>query len=131
MKCWLFIASKDHLTHAMEHNFIQQKTNKFDKMKKGDKFILYASKLSYNNKKKYGKFIGYGKVLDEKSTPYKTFFRRHVKYYGIRQEVPITDLLDDLIFIKYPTMYGMYLIQGFRSLPEDDYLTIKEAMKTQ
>lgn len=66
-KYYIITASKDHIEKGILNKFIQQKhPNRIEKLKKGDRVVLYASKESYGKSKSYQKFIAIAECIDNK-----------------------------------------------------------------
>lgn len=125
---FLFIASHDHLMHAIANGFIQQRyLNRFRDVHKGDYVVLYATKLNYNGKTPYRKFVGIGKVISDEifEIPHGTnmYYRMMVKYKKYHEK-DLSNIIDQLEFIKNKKNYGFYFIRGKRELSEADYNTI-------
>lgn len=127
MKFFLLNASFDHLKIGIKGGFIQQmQSNRLNKIKKGDKVVLYATRNKYDGPyEPVRQFVGIGTAIDDDVFDHKGFWRKNIKFYRFRP-VPLEKVIGKLEFIKNKDNYGFYFMRGFREISEADYLTIKK-----
>jgi predicted RNA-binding protein len=137
-KYYLICASKDHVAKGLEGGFAQAGHGRKDLMSrpsKGDWIVYYSSKDNFEDGKPLQQFTALGQVMN--SEPYQpnknaSFkpYRRDVHYEKLN-DADIRPLLDKLSFIKNKKQWGFYLMSGFRSITEEDFMLIKKAMKAK
>lgn len=150
-RVFLITASRDHLERGIANGFIQQKRpNRIENIKKGDKIVLYASKIKYESQSKLNKcnqIVGIGtatnddfllmdatQMAESLSIPTtniskdKIFYRKtDIEYDQDFKPKDIKDLIPELSFVKNKTKWGFYFMSGFREIPLQDFHKIKEA----
>lgn len=135
-KYFLIIASKDHVLSGVKQEIAQAGHGRKDfisKPSKGDWIVYYSPKDKFEDGKSYQKFTAIGQITDDE--PYQTDtqnkfkpYRRNVDYKA-SLEAEIRPLIENLSFIKNKKRWGIYLINGFREIPKEDFEVIKHAMK--
>lgn len=101
-----------------------RRKNYLDRMKQGDKLILFATKEA--------KILGFGEVTKEyylDDAP--VFLDKHdifpdrigfkSKKIEKAEEIDFKPLVWDLTFIKNPTYWGAHFVSGLCQIPEKDY----------
>ena len=128
-KYYFLIASKDYIDIGVETGYIQQRySNRIEKLGKGDKIILYASKLIHNSdnvSNRYQYIVAACKTVDDiyikTSRKNNQFlYTKKVQYLNFKEQ-SIKPLIPHLDFIKDKLNWGMYLIGGFYEINKHDY----------
>lgn len=137
-KCWLIVASKDHVAKGVEGGFCQANHGKaanLKRMKKGDGVVFYSSKEKFGDKTPYQKFTAIGKIKDEElyqgvmSAGFEAF-RRNVEFFQ-STEADIRPLIERLSFIEDKKRWGFRFRFGFFEISKADFEIIAEEMMTE
>jgi predicted RNA-binding protein len=140
MRYFIFVTSREHVNELEKKNVVQAMQEwKMNKLLKGDKIIIYASKKAFEDNTSYKMFTSFGTIQDDehkkKTMTYKgkklTYFQKPVKYHKTKSEVDIYPLLKKLKFVKKSKSWGLYLISGFREIYKEDYELIKKKLTTK
>src|SRR6266498_708456 len=102
MKCWVIVASKDHLLRGVACGFIQANHGKaapLKRMQQGDWVVFYSPKLEYDRSEKLQCFTAICRIADDEIYQHDMGggfvpFRRHVTFVPA-QDVSILPLLND------------------------------------
>lgn len=97
---WIGVASKEHVLLGVSGGFCQLchgKKSPLTRMKKGDKLLYYAPKISMKTTNPYQKIVAVGTLTDDlvyefEMAPGFIPFRRNVDYETLNQEVTLSDL---------------------------------------
>lgn len=100
IKYWIGVASKEHVLLGVNGGFCQLSHGKkapLTSMKKGDKILYYAPKISMNIPNPYQKIVAVGTIADDsiyefEMAPNFITFRRNVLFEKIEKEVTLQDL---------------------------------------
>lgn len=133
---WIAVVSKEHVLKGVEGNFMQAchgKKAPLLRMKAGDGFLFYSSKISMNSNDKCQSFTAIGEVQDENIYQFKmneSFFpyRRNIKFFE-SNEISILPLINKLEFIIDKTHWGYYFRYGFLEIGEKDFNFIQSKMR--
>ncbi len=137
MKYFIVVVCEDHCVVGIEEGIIQAchgKLSPMQKLKHGDKVILYAPRVSISSSILSRKFISIGTVKDEELyqlniTEDFSPFRRNVEYDKSLKPVYIYDILDLLDLTKNNKNWGIKFRYGFFEISENDFNTIYNHMK--
>lgn len=132
VRYFLFTGPLNHLAYFKKYGFVQQNYNhkrRLEKLSKGDFVVFYASSVSRTSKKPYRKIIAIGKVTNPKirtvSINEKKYHRMKVRFFRFK-EVPLSDKIKKLNFIKNKKYYGLFFISGFRELSKHDFNVMRK-----
>ncbi|PLS38073.1 EVE domain-containing protein [Carnobacterium maltaromaticum] len=100
IKYWIGVASKEHVLLGVNRGFCQLSHGKkapLTRMKKGDKILYYAPKISMNTPNPYQKIVAVGTIADDsiyefEMAPNFIPFRRNVLFEKIEKEVTLQNL---------------------------------------
>lgn len=134
-RCWVGVASRDHVRAAVEGGFCQLNHGKEAPLKRiarGDRILYYPPREAMKAGKPINAFTAIGKIIDDE--PYEAVqserfkpFRRQVEYYEAK-DAEIHPLLDTLSFSRGDRSWGQVLRRGFFEIEKGDYDVIAEAM---
>ena len=138
MKYWINTVSLDHVTRGIEGGFTQANHGSpynLKRMNRGDYIIFYSPKTNFNDRKPLQQFTALGKCIDDK--PYQVEmspdfhpWRRNIEYLRCK-ETPVKALISNLSFIKDKQKWGFPFRRVMFEIPQEDFLKIAEAMKTE
>lgn len=136
-KYWIAVASKNHVMYGAAHGIVMANHGKRSGiawMHKGDGFIYYSPKVTFEGKEPLRAFTAIGEIADDtieqvEMTPdFKPFQRRGL--YRKTGEVPIEPLIGDLTFIRNKQSWGYVFRFGLIGIPEQDFRRIGHAFDT-
>ena len=137
-KCWIAVASAEHVRRGRSEGFMQVSHGKaalLKRVKPGDRLVYYSPAVSLGGKDKLQAFTAIGTV--KKGEPYlfdmgKGFkpYRRDVDW-AEAVEAPIRPLLDKLQFTAGKPNWGYQLRLGLFPISEADFHLIARAMETE
>jgi hypothetical protein len=135
MKCWIAVASADHVRFGRSAGFMQVshgKPSPLARLQPGDCIAYYSPTARFRGSDKLQTFTAIGVVKD--GEPYRADMgngfhphRRDVRWLD-SQEAPIHPLLARLSFSRGVPNWGYRLRLGLIEIPEDDMRTIAAAM---
>ncbi len=132
---WIGVASRDHVSKAVQGGFAQLCHGKhapLKKMKTGDWIIYYSPKVNFRETAPHQKFTAIGQVTDEHvfqvniEDDFKPF-RRNSNFISCT-ETPIQPLISTLAFIKSSKYWGYSFRYGHLEISEKDFKLIAEKM---
>jgi hypothetical protein len=134
-KCWIAVASAEHVRRGRNEGFMQVSHGKaapLKRIKPGDRVVYYSPSITLGSKDKLQAFTAIGTV--KKGEPYvfdmgKGFkpYRRDVDW-AKAVEAPIHPLLDKLQFTAGKANWGYQLRFGLFHISEPDFRLIAHAM---
>jgi hypothetical protein len=133
---WIAVVSKEHVLHGVEGNYMQAchgKKAPLAKMKKGDGFLFYSSKISLKGDEKCQAFTAIGEVKDDIVYQFQMSesfipFRRNIDFFK-SENVSILPLIEDLEFIQDKKYWGYNFRYGFLEIGEKDFNFIQSKMR--
>lgn len=133
---WIAVVSKEHVLSGVEGNYMQAchgKKAPLARMKKGDGFLFYSSKISMKDDEKCQSFTAIGEVKDDIVYQFQMSesfipFRRNINFFKSK-DVPILPLIEDLEFIKDKKYWGYNFRYGFLEIGEKDFNFIQSKMR--
>lgn len=138
MKFWICVVSKEHALKGIEGEFIQAchgKSTPLKRMQMGDYVTFYCPKITFLGKEKYQHFLGIGQVLNNQVYQYAMTddfkpYRMNIKYLknSSMMKAPISELINNLTFIKDKTHWGYMFRFGHFEIPKIDFDIIINAM---
>lgn len=135
MKCWVGVASLNHVKAGVAGGFCQLGHGKHApvaRLSPGDRIIYYSPKTEMGAGKAVQAFTAIGEVLSGEvyeGNMRGNFMpaRRDVRFYDAT-DAPIRPLLERLSFIQGRTSRGYAFRRGVFQITEDDYAVIAAAM---
>jgi hypothetical protein len=133
---WIAVVSKEHVLRGVEGNYMQAchgKKAPLAKMKKGDGFLFYSSKISLKGDEKCQAFTAIGEVKDDIVYQFQMSesfipFRRNIDFFK-SENVSILPLIEDLEFIQDKKYWGYNFRYGFLEIGEKDFNFIQSKMR--
>lgn len=133
---WIAVVSKEHVLRGVEGNYMQAchgKKAPLAKMKKGDGFLFYSSKISMKGDEKCQAFTAIGEVKDDIVYQFQMSesfipFRRNIDFFK-SEDVSILPLIEDLEFIQDKKYWGYNFRYGFLEIGEKDFNFIQSKMR--
>ena len=131
---WIGVASKNHVMHGVSLGIVMTNHGKrsgIARMHKGDGFIYYSPKVTFEGKEPLHAFTAIGEIADEnifqaeESPDFRPFRRNAV--YRKTGDVPIEPLVPGLSFIRNKQSWGYVFRFGLVEIPEDDFRRIEKA----
>ena len=127
MKYWILALPREHIEHCMKvGTFGMKRKGHLEKMTKGDKVVLFATKEA--------KILGFGEVTKEYyvddakvflAQTVRDVFPDRIQFKSNKlpkdQEIDFKPLVWDLSFIKNPSYWGAHFVSGMCEIPEKDY----------
>ena len=137
-KCWIIVASKDHVQRGIEGGFAQAchgKASPLRRMQPGDRVVYYSPKMAFGGSEKCQCFTAIGDVLAEPVYQADmgagfTPFRRDIRFLPSR-DVPIMPLIPALSFIQNKQRWGYLFRFGVIEIPPADFEQIAAEMLAQ
>lgn len=135
-KCWIAVASKNHVKVGIKDGFAQAchgKAQPLKRMKTGDGIVYYSPKIEFESNQPCQEFTAIGEIKDDKVYQFDmgggfTPFRRNVEYKKSAKSVPIKSLLHKLSFIEDKKRWGYKFRFGLFEIPTSDYDLIGKSM---
>lgn len=132
---WIAVVSKEHVLRGVEGHFMQAchgKKAPLARMKKGDGFLFYSSKISMHGDEKCQSFTAIGEVKDDIVYQFQMNenfipFRRTIDFFESK-DVSILPLIEDLEFIQDKKYWGYNFRFGFLEIGEKDFNFIQSKM---
>lgn len=133
---WIAVVSKEDVLLGVEGNYMQAchgKKAPLTRMKKGDGFLFYSSKISMNGIKKCQAFTAIGEVKDDIVYQFQISesfipFRRNIDFFK-SQDVSILPLIEELEFVQDKKKWGYNFRYGFLEICEKDFNFIQSKMR--
>lgn len=134
-RCWIGVASREHVRVAIRGGFAQFSHGKLGpakRLSKGDWVVYYAGREKYGAPQLCQRFVAIGRVVDaaptqvEQSRGFRPW-RRKVRYQKA-VEVDIHPLIGRLSFIRNKTKWGAALRFGFLEISPSDFAVIAKRM---
>lgn len=133
---WIAVVSKEHVLRGVEGNYMQAchgKKAPLARMKKGDGFLFYSSKISMNRDEKCQAFTVIGVVKDDIVYQFQMSesfipFRRNIDFFKSK-DISILPLIEDLEFIQDKKYWGYNFRYGFLEIGEKDFNFIQSKMR--
>jgi hypothetical protein len=137
-KCWVAVASAEHVRRGRDEGFMQVNHGKaapLKRVKPGDRVVYYSPSVKLGSKDKLQAFTAIGTV--KSGEPYVgqmskgfTPYRRDVEW-AKAEEAPIRPLLDRLEFSRGNPNWGYQLRFGLFPISAADFDVIADAMKAR
>ncbi|KAI9005027.1 hypothetical protein DFJ74DRAFT_712910 [Hyaloraphidium curvatum] len=122
---YLLTASHDHILAGIAGGFIQQRNpGRIEKLRAGDRVVLYAAKKEYGGAKALDKAAVLGGPACAGHGKGGHFFRKKVAFAEGWKEADIKGLVPRLGFVKNKQRWGFAFMSGWREIPEEDFRTI-------
>ena len=138
MKCWVGVASEDHVKAAVTGGFVQLGHGKMApvrRLRPGDLIAFYSPRAQMQAGLLVRKFTALGRVAQREPYLYaqsSTFepMRRDVTWFTV-QAAAIEPLLGKLSFISSREHWGLAFRRGLIEVTEHDMRVIADAMKAR
>lgn len=138
MRCWVIVASKDHVQNGVRQGITQAnhgKSGPLKRMQIGDVVLYYSPKVEYESNEKLQAFTALGRVTGDKIYQFDMGggfvpYRRDVEYFDC-VETPIQPLVANLTFIRNKQSWGYLFRFGFFEIPKADFDLIASKMLTE
>lgn len=134
-KCWLGVASLEHVNSAVEQGICQFSHGKMSAVKNissGDWIVYYSPKDKMEGGTAVQAFTAIGQVAAGEIEPSKKkddiHYRRSVNYRASAQYAAVRPLLSKLSFVKNPDRWGLAFRLSKREIKSSDFKIIAEAM---
>lgn len=133
-KYWIAVASKNHVMYGASHGIVMAghgKRSGIARMHKGDGFIYYSPRVTFEGKEPLHAFTAIGEIVDdtieqvEMGPDFRPFWRKGL--YRKTGEVPIETLIQKLTFIRNKQSWGAVFRFGLVEIPEEDFGRIESA----
>ena len=134
-KCWLIVASKNHVAHGVQGRFMQAghgKVTPLKRMQPGNWVVYYSPKFELGGDEKCQAFTAIGKVAE--GSIYECDMgngfvpsRRNAEFFACKM-APIQPLIADLTFIRDKTNWGYVFRHGCFEIPQRDFDLIASRM---
>lgn len=136
MKCWMAVASKNHVARGVAGGFAQVghgKGQPLKRMEVGDGIIYYSPKIEFEKAAPCQEFTAIGKITGNEIYQVDMGgdflpFRKDVQYNKLAKPVSIKSLLTQLSFIEDTRHWGYKFRFGLFEIPISDYLLIEKHM---
>jgi hypothetical protein len=135
-KCWIAVASAEHVRIGRAKGFMQVchgKVAPLRRLSPGDCVAYYSPTATFRGKEKLQAFTAIGVIAG--GAPYQADmghgfcpFRRNVTWYNAC-EAPIRSVIDTLAFARPKRSWGYQLRFGLFEIAEDDMQIIASAMQ--
>ena len=133
---WVNTISRDHVLRGVVGGFTQAnhgRATNLRRLARGDGIVFYSPRASYPDGEQLRHFTAIGRIDDDE--PYQVEmspdfqpWRRRVAFVAA-DDAPITDLVQELSFIKDKREWGFIFRRGLFEIPADDFARIAAAMK--
>ena len=134
-KCWLGVASLEHVNSAVESRICQFGHGKMSAVKNispGDWIVYYSPKDKVNGGKTVQAFTAIGKVeqgkIESADNKGDTHYRRSVNYWVAAKHADVRPLLSKLSFVKNLESWGLAFRLSKREIEVSDFMAIAQAM---
>lgn len=135
-KCWVAVASKDHVAVGVKGGFAQAchgKPGPLKRMKVGDCILYYSPKIVFDQPVPCQEFTAIGHIAGDEVYQFDMGggfapFRRDVVFYKEATAVPIKQLLLRLNFIEDKKRWGSKFRFGLFEIPMRDFDLIASCM---
>jgi len=135
MRCWIGVASRDHVKRGVAGGFCQTDHGKawaLKKMQAGDRLVYYSPRTAIHDGDPVQAFTAIGEILS--GEPYAfdmgdgfVPYRKDVKFFPA-EEAPIRPLLERLSFTSGQKSWGYVFRRGFFEITAEDHAVIAAAL---
>jgi hypothetical protein len=138
LRCWVGVASREHVIKGVEEGFCQLchgKSSSLKRLQPQDWIVYYSPRSAMNGGDTVQAFTALGQILEGDPYPVDMGngfvpYRRDVRFMSVR-EVAIRPMIDELSFIKNKQSWGYVFRFGLIEIPEADFNKIVAAMKQE
>jgi hypothetical protein len=135
MRCWIGVASRDHVERGVAGGFCQLchgKAAPLHRMAPGDWIAYYSPRTAFKGGAPLQAFTALGRAVDDAVFQHDMGqgfvpFRRRIAFVPC-QSAPIRPLVPRLSFIRKKESWGYVFRFGMIEIPEADFRVIAEAM---
>lgn len=134
-KCWLGVASLEHVNSGVENDICQFGHGKMSAVKNispGDWIVYYSPKDKMESGEIVQAFTAIGQVeegeIESADNQGDTHYRRPVNYRVSAKHADVRPLLSKLSFVKNPDRWGLAFRLSKREIEQSDFMAITQAM---